>query len=254
MAKISKEDRKSRIRQWRAEGRSELAASMPLSPHQLDSLLDYLDANLTSCDHSTKLTDIFLHVEKLDKQRVLSWLADHGGFCDCEVLYNLHDLAELFHDRPTPPTPRPKKQRAARALTTVTGWNLTNLPSPWRIANLCEPEEPVQIQLGKKAGCTIAIVESPLPPGDQLSDDYWSQLWYARTQLPNKPPIHVMHAVLDFPIILRSTLVRSPNWTPVYCWIVPEVSSWYLEVLTEHDRYQGDLPQIAQLIKQLGGT
>ncbi|MFM7932159.1 MAG: DUF2695 domain-containing protein, partial [Pirellula sp.] len=59
---------------------------MPLSPQQLNSLLDYLDANLKSCDHTTKLTDIFLHVEELDKDRVLPWLADHGGYCDCEVL------------------------------------------------------------------------------------------------------------------------------------------------------------------------
>ena len=47
--------------------KSNLVASMPLSPEQLNSLLDYLDANLKSRDHTTKLTDIFLHVEEFIK-------------------------------------------------------------------------------------------------------------------------------------------------------------------------------------------
>ncbi len=251
MAKFSKEERKARVKQWQDAERTELVASMPLSAQQLNSLLDYLDANLKSCDHTTKLTDIFLHVEKLDKDLVLPWLADHGGYCDCEVLCNLDDLANSFRQRPTPSKPKPKTKRAARDLTSVTGWNLNALPQPWRIANMHSADEPLKIQMGKKGGCTITLVESPMPPGDPMSDDYWSALWYARTELPMKWPIRITRAALDLPNNLQSTLVQSSGWIPVYCWIVPENQGWYLEIRTELNRQKGDLPQVADLVSQL---
>ncbi len=254
MAKLSKEERKARVKQWQAVERAELVASMPLSSQQLNSLLDYLDANLQSCDHTTKLTDIFLHVEKLDKERVLPWLADHGGYCDCEVLYNLDDLAQSFHDRSVTPKPKPNTKLAARNLNTLTGWDFSALRPPWRIANLYAADEPLRIQMGKKGGCTITVVESPMPEGNRMSDDYWSDLWYARTELPEKSPIRVTHAAMDLPNDLQSTLVQTSGWIPVLCWIVPKGQEWYLELRTELNRQQGDLPQASQLVARLAGN
>ena len=251
MAKLSKEERKARIQQWQSAERAELVASMPLLPEQLNSLLDYLDANLKSCDHTTKLTDIFLHVEKLDKHRVLPWLADHGGYCDCEILYNLEDLAESFREQPIPAKPKPKTKRAARDLTTLTGWDFVGLPQPWRIGNLYAGNEPLKLQMGKKGGCTITVVESPMPPGDKMCDDYWSALWYARTELPAKSLIQVMRAALDLPDNLQSTLVHTSGWIPVYCWVVPKNQQWYLEIRTELNRQNGDFPQVAKLVTRL---
>ena len=249
MAKLSKEERKARLKQWQAAERTDLVASMPLSPQQLNSLLDYLDANLTSCDHTTKLTDIVLHVEELDKERVLPWLGDHGGYCDCEVLYNLEGLAESFRERAIPPKPQTK--RVARDLATVTGWDFADLPQPWRIANLYVANEPLKLQMGKKGGCTITVVESPLAAGDQMSDDYWSALWYARTELPQKSPIQVTRAALDMPEHLQSTLVQTSDWLPVYCWLVSNNPQWHLEIRTDLNRQNGDLPQVAKLVTQL---
>lgn len=184
MAKLTKEERKARVRQWQAAERTELVASMPLSPVQLNLPLDYLDANLKSCDQTTKLTDIFLHVEKLAKDRELPWLAEQGGYCDCEVLYNLDDLAESFGGRPIPPKPKQKSNRDARDLSTITGWDFGALSRPWRIANVYAADEPLKLEMGKKAGCTITVAESHMVPADQASDDHWSALWYARTELP----------------------------------------------------------------------
>ena len=251
MAKLSKEERKARIRQWRAVERTELVESIPMTPEQLNSLLDYLDANIKSCDHSTKLTNIFLQAEKIDKNLVLPWLAEHGGYCDCEVLFNLEDLAVSFCESPIPKKPKQKKKRAPRDLTTKNGWDLTALPRPWRIANLYDHDEPLQIQMGKKDGCVITIVESTMPPGDRTSDDYWSQLWYARTDLPKNSPIQVSHGTLDLPSRLQSSLVQTSGWIPVYCWIVPNEQEWYLEARTELRRQQGDLSQIALLVRQM---
>lgn len=254
MSKPNKEDRKARIQQWQETERAKLISLMPLNPKQLISLLDYLDVNLKSCDHTTKLTEIFLMVEKLDKDRALSWLAEHGGFCDCEVLSNLEDLAESFHKRPLPPKPKQKIQRNPRNLISASGWNFDGLPKPWRIANLYEPDDSLRLELGKKGGCSITVVESPLPPGNQELDEYWSELWYARTELPRKAPVQVSRNAIDLPDHLQSTLVQTPSWIPVYCWVSSTDQAWHLEIRTELNRQNGDLPQIATLLTKLAST
>lgn len=254
MPKPNKNDRKERIKQWQDAGRAKLIASMPLNPAQLKSLLDYLDANLRSCDHTTKLTDIFLHVEKLDSDRILPWLAENGGYCDCEVLSNLDDLAESFRERLSPPKPKQKSQRDPRELTTATGWDFNSLPKPWRVANLYAPKESLKLEMGRKGGCTITIVESTLPPGSQESDAYWSKLWYARTKLAEKSPMQVTRNAMELPGHLQSTLVQTSSWTPVYCWVYLNDQKWHLEIRTELDRQKGDLPQIAALLTKLVTT
>src|SRR6516225_3187685 len=160
---MDKQQRKAALKQWKHAERADLVAGMPLSPEQLHRLLDYLDAHLKACDHTTRLTAIFLHVEQLDKDTVLSWLGEHGGYCDCEVLANLTDLDDSLQAPPPVPriAPKQKQNRTSRSLKTVTGWNLANLPAPWRIANLYAANEPIRLSLGKKDGCTITIVESP---------------------------------------------------------------------------------------------
>jgi len=254
MAKLSKEERKSRVKQWQAAERAALVESMPFSVDHLSSLLDYLDANLKSCDHTTKLTEIFLHVNKLDKDLVLKWLAEHGGFCDCEVLFNLVDLVGSLCGRPARHETKPKTKSTGRDLTTTTGWDFTSLPRPWRIANSFIADEPLKLQLGKKTGCTVTLHESSMPPGDPMTDEYWSVLWYALTGLPKKAPIQVTRRALDLPSHLQSTLVQTPKWLPVYCWVVPEGKQWYLEIHTAQNRQRNDLPQSAKLITELASN
>lgn len=253
---MDKQQRKAAIKGWKHAGLTNLIDGMPLAPQQLHRLLDYLAANLKVCDHTTKLTAIFLHVEKLEKDKVLSWLAERGGFCDCEVLANLADLDDSL--RRPPPAPRvvPQKQRdrVARSLDTVAGWNLAKLAGGWRVGNLYVPTEPVCLELGKKGGCAIEIMEAPLPPGDQATDEYWSRLWYSLTALPLRGTIQVAREALALPDGYRSTLVRASNWTPVYCWIVPDAGLWYLRVRSESNRYAGDLPQIASLVSGLANA
>ena len=211
MSKPSKQQRKERLKQWKDGERQQVIASMPMTPLQLSDLLEHLDDNLTNCDHTTKLTRAFLEAERLDSSRALLWLAEHGGYCDCEVLWNLDDLAESLSVRTIPSTPGPKKKRAARDLQTSTGWDLSSLPQPWRVANLYEPDEPLRLELGKRGGCRVQIIETPLPFGDQTGDEYWSGLWYARTELPEKRPLRITHGALNLPGGLRSILVQTPD-------------------------------------------
>jgi hypothetical protein len=250
---MDKQQRKAALKQWKHAERADIVAGMPLSAEQLHRLLDYLDAYLKACDHTTKLTAIFLHVEQLEKDKVLSWLGEHGGYCDCEVLANLTDLDDSLQAPPSAPriVSRQKQNRAPRSLDTAAGWNLVNLPAPWRVANLYVTNEPVRLGLGKKEGCTLTIVESPMPSGDQSSDEYWTRLWHARTELPPRGVIQVIHGGLALPEGYEATLVRTPSWIPVYCWVVPAAKSWHLEIRTELNRCAGDLPQIASLISCL---
>lgn len=59
MTKPGKKERKKLIQEWAAEENAKLKASMPITPEQLNNLLDYLDANLITCDqHSFKVRSI----------------------------------------------------------------------------------------------------------------------------------------------------------------------------------------------------
>ncbi len=224
---------------------------MPMTPAQLNGLLDHVHARLKHCDHSHRLTSEFLRAEELDATGVLPWLRNHGGYCDCEVLFNLEDLASSFLKTKPRRKPRKRQKREPRSLDLVQGWDLSSLPGPWRVANLYSPEEPLKLQMGKKGRCAVTVVNSDLPSGDQSAPKYWSNLWHTRTKCPKKLLIEVTHEVLRLPVGFQSTLAQTQNWIYVLCWIVPEEAGWHLEVQTEVTRFQGDLPLVERLISNL---
>jgi len=251
MKRLSKEERKRRLREVQRNERATFEDSMPMTPATFLALLDWLDAELGSCDHTTSVTEQFLRAQGVDPQPVIPWLAKHGGYCDCEVLANLEGFAESFRKPPTPKKTKKRSERKPRSLRVATGWDLEQLPKPWRIANRYNHDEPVRLQFGKRDGCTIAIVESPLHDADPSSDSYWTDLWYQRTDLPPKSPLEVARGAVDTPPHLCSILVSTGSWLPVYCWVLPDSREWYLEIKTDTRRQRGDLPEIAKLIAKL---
>ena len=75
----------------------EFESSLPMNRDNFKKLFDHLDAQLIdkSCDDSNILTKTYLlqyNIEKVDK--VLKWLAERGGYCDCEILANLEEQFE----------------------------------------------------------------------------------------------------------------------------------------------------------------
>jgi hypothetical protein len=63
-----------------------------LTSDQIKLLNDYLDKNLREnhCEHNFNLTKVWLENNfKGDKNKIIKSLQNHGGFCDCEVLYNV---------------------------------------------------------------------------------------------------------------------------------------------------------------------
>ncbi len=77
---------------WREQENQKLLASIPMPKEALRELFDHLDGALSEgCDHSLRLTTTYLESKKLEVQRIVPWLREHGGNCDCEVLANVED-------------------------------------------------------------------------------------------------------------------------------------------------------------------
>ena len=64
-----------------------------LSDAEQQALFDTLHRELPilGCDHSRRLARGFLELRGLRVDEVFSWLDEHGGYCDCEVLFNVEE-------------------------------------------------------------------------------------------------------------------------------------------------------------------
>jgi len=93
---MSNKDRKRELKAaFKAKELETLEASMPLSKEELRGLFDYLDNEEASCcDHTAKKTLSYLRSRSLDPERIVPWLQELGGYCDCEVLANVEEKFE----------------------------------------------------------------------------------------------------------------------------------------------------------------
>jgi hypothetical protein len=84
-------DRRAKLRAWKEGQQAAREAAMPLTHDHLRALFDALDPALDEegCDHTLRLTREILRRRGLDEERVIAWLAEYGGHCDCEVLANV---------------------------------------------------------------------------------------------------------------------------------------------------------------------
>ena len=81
--------------------REEFIESLPADQAVFKMLFDYLDEKLgKGCDHTDMLTREFLDKNCDNTQEIIAWLNEHGGFCDCEILWNveLEFLDMKVHD------------------------------------------------------------------------------------------------------------------------------------------------------------
>jgi len=75
----------------------EFEESLPISRELFLDLFDVLDQELgkNGCDDSLKLTKHFLETNQVrNTDEVEKFLKENGGFCDCEVLYNVEEKFE----------------------------------------------------------------------------------------------------------------------------------------------------------------
>lgn len=95
--KTEKARRKQIQRELQEKARIKFEQSLPTSRELFQNLFDFLDEVLekNTCDDSLKLTKQFLDSQNIqNREEVENWLKENGGFCDCEVLYNVEELFE----------------------------------------------------------------------------------------------------------------------------------------------------------------
>ena len=67
-----------------------------MSANQFKELFDYLDEQLEQegCDDTLSLTESYLDKKGIEHKKVVGWLEENGGYCDCEVLANVEEKFE----------------------------------------------------------------------------------------------------------------------------------------------------------------
>jgi hypothetical protein len=76
-----------------AQRRDVARAAFPLPDDDLAALFEAIGSghSVAACDHSLRLTREWLAHAGYDIDKVVGWLEENGGFCDCEVVANSRD-------------------------------------------------------------------------------------------------------------------------------------------------------------------
>lgn len=93
---MDRAEKKRRVEEWAREQRTAARAKLPLPDNQLKALFDHVNELLESegCDHTRRFTEGWLAANAVTAKLVLTWLADNGGYCDCEVIANAEEAWE----------------------------------------------------------------------------------------------------------------------------------------------------------------
>ena len=95
-SKAEKERRKQLHREIAQKEHEKFLNSLPLDKSYILDLFDFLDVELEErgCNHNYQLTNEFLKPKGLDKESVFEWFREQGGYCDCEILFNIEERFE----------------------------------------------------------------------------------------------------------------------------------------------------------------
>ena len=93
---MDRERKKQLKAQAKANERTAFTASYPLPVETLREMFEFLDRDdAPACDHTLRETKLFLARRSIGAEKVIPWLLDHGGGCDCEVVMNTYgEVAE----------------------------------------------------------------------------------------------------------------------------------------------------------------
>lgn len=97
MDKNEKARRKQILNELSQKQQQEFELSLPVNREIFENLFDYLNEQLEekSCDDTNTLTAAFLTNNKIKNiETTLDWLAENGGYCDCEILANVEEKFE----------------------------------------------------------------------------------------------------------------------------------------------------------------
>lgn len=85
-------DQKKLKAQFKRSEQDALKSSIPMEIGELKELLSFLNReDAPPCDHTLKESIDFLRSRGLVPEKIVPWLQEHDGFCDCEVIFNVYD-------------------------------------------------------------------------------------------------------------------------------------------------------------------
>jgi len=97
---LDRAEKKRRVEEWEQQQRAVTRSTFPLPDPQPQALFDHVEEQVDAegCDHSRRFTESWLSTSGIAAEPVLSWLTDHGGYCDCEVVTNAQEAWETSRE------------------------------------------------------------------------------------------------------------------------------------------------------------
>lgn len=259
ISKEEKNKRKKLVKAIEDKQHAEEISKMPISKADLKALIEFLGNHDFICDHSFKETIAFLEKRGLDKNKIIPWLNEYGGNCDCEVVFNVEDAWGEYvgvnwgNDDFQEIAPK-KKEQKQEILSLTCGLKLENIPKEWKLFFVDTAKSSYWcMKFGKKGNLCLNIVEKPLPKGDLESDEYWSQQWSKLSNLRlYKPCVVEKGQEVLSNVTLKSVTVINPDCTLVYRWIYKEDNgNWYMQAETSIERKQNDFRELSNLLGKM---
>ncbi len=251
---MDKVKRKEILHQLTEKNLAEFRKGLPIDEKIFPRLFNFLDVELgeNGCDHTTVLTKKFLDSNGVKNTTVvINWLADIGGFCDCEILVNVEDQFQYLN----PPIFKPlsktqiKKQKL-NSLKIDYGFCIDKIPSPWVLTEIILTEKPIYtFQIGKGSDCVVSL-ETSFPTDQFSNDQYWLDLWINETELNyNLDGLLVERPEIDN---CSCVVVKSKNWIPVFYWFKSNLTDkWFLRMKTCSARHKGDFKEFTKLLNSI---
>ena len=94
---MNQTDNKKMRQHYKDLQRQAFESSLPMARELFLDLFDYLNeqSETTGCNHDFSLTEQFLRDKQVNNvEEVLEFLRENGGYCDCEVIFNVEEKFE----------------------------------------------------------------------------------------------------------------------------------------------------------------
>lgn len=250
---MDKEKRKEILKQLAQQELIKFRKSLPINESIFPKLFDFLDLELENhgCSHTSTLTKTFLQKNGiLNIIEVTEWLADNGGYCDCEILANVEDLFDYLNQKQINPIPKKDiSKQKINSLKTDFGFSIEEIPSPWNlIETISKNSKEYQFQIGKNNICTVSL-QTDYSLFQSNNDELWKNLWINETELKyNLDDITIERIQLGNYLVI---IAKTKNWTPVKIWCNKENTNWFLKMNTELSRHKGDIKELEKLLNNI---
>ncbi len=234
------------IKAWKKKQKEEFLASLPFPEQKFQELFDYLDEKLENniCKKDFSFTRIFLKNQFIDFDKCIDFFVKHGAYCDCEVLMNIEELFPVSDNNETVVVQKAKEKIRLNKLI-WSDFEIENVPKPWKLFRC---DDKYKFQFGKKNEINVLLIES-LNDIKWEDENFWKEQWEEITELNLKSGFEVIYDKFNkFDLVT----LKSKSWIPVLTWIKPiENKNWGLLFKTESMRFQGDMNELKNLLKNI---